>query len=69
MLKVSLAGSERVNLLKLVAGGEPLQKFCQSALCKDIVNGVVQGRCVASTVGDVGQKRVITRCCDLGSEP
>ena len=47
----------------------PVPVFSRSFPRTSLVSSDVRERCVVSTVGDVGQKRVITRCHDLGSEP
>ena len=56
-----------MNLLKLVVGGNPCKNF-GSWCCARILRTALCGkRCVASTVGGVGQKRVVRSSCDLRS--
>ena len=57
--KFYLAGSELMDLLKLVVGGKPYKNF-GNWCCARTWRAVLCGkRCVTSTVGGVGQKRVV----------
>ena len=53
----------------MLLGGTPAKIFAVGAVQKCGKQCCVEACRVASTVGDVGQKRVITRCRGLGSEP